>query len=53
MGSEELSWPYSSCASQDFALVVLSGFFGLVFAMGSFPAVQSVSQLPLISRMLL
>lgn len=50
MGLEGLC---SSGTSLIFVLPLLSGFLGLVFAMGFFPAVQSLSQLPLISRMLL
>lgn len=32
-----------SCTSQIFELPLLSGFLGIVFAMGFFPAVQSLS----------
>lgn len=36
-----------------FVLVLLPGLLGIVFAVVSFPAVQSLSWLPLISRLLL
>lgn len=45
--------PHSFYTSQIFVLALLPRFLGTVFAVGSFPAVQSFSQLALISRMLL
>lgn len=45
--------PHSFYTSQISVLALLSTFLGIVFATGSFPAVQSFSQLALISRMLL
>lgn len=43
MGLEGLRQPHSSYTSWVFALALLSGFLGILFAMGSFPAVQSLS----------
>lgn len=43
MGLEGLRRLHSSYTSWVFALALLSGFLGILFAMGSFPAVQSLS----------